>query len=345
MENTANKIADILHDYRSNDGIRIDINRILTWANQFEVNDRKFLLEELLNILPKSYLSKPDAISGLKESLEFLTNKYGFDETITFLQQSHFLNLQADHKSQSVLLEFLNDLTKSEYGVDIKKGNSKAKYWVYLDDVFASGGSFKRDIIPLISEFGVENFLGQEKKLINLSFFLHSWGFANTKFSLLNEFSRDFVRQIDWIRFEEIENHPRINYYNPNPSFNNAFPVKRSDHEIFDEYLQTLTNADRNEEFAYRSPETPRVEAFFSSPENRVKYEWIILEKGIEIINRIEHISRPIRPLGLVPPSYKTFGAGSHAFTWRNVSNTCPLVYWWEANGWYPLFPVANRGL
>jgi hypothetical protein len=53
-----------------------------------------------------------------------------------------------------------------------------------------------------------------------------------------------------------------------------------------------------------------------------------------------------IRPLGLINPTYRTFGLGTHFFTWRNIPNNSPLVFWWEVPGhnWIPLFPVMNRG-
>ena len=57
-------------------------------------------------------------------------------------------------------------------------------------------------------------------------------------------------------------------------------------------------------------------------------------------------VSTNLRPLGLINPQYKIFGLGTHYFTWRNIPNNAPLVYWWEVPGhkWKPLFPVANRG-
>ncbi len=53
-----------------------------------------------------------------------------------------------------------------------------------------------------------------------------------------------------------------------------------------------------------------------------------------------------IRPLGLIHPSHKTFGLGTHFFTLRNIPNNSPLVFWWgvACHDWIPLFPVANRG-
>ena len=72
-----------------------------------------------------------------------------------------------------------------------------------------------------------------------------------------------------------------------------------------------------------------------------------LIEKGIDIINMIQGDVKPnIRPLGLINPNYKIFGLGTHFFTWRNIPNNSPLVYWWEVSGhnWKPLFSVANRG-
>ncbi|WP_289114997.1 hypothetical protein [uncultured Psychrobacter sp.] len=101
----------------------------------------------------------------------------------------------------------------------------------------------------------------------------------------------------------------------------------------------------RNEKIAFRPSNLPVKEEFYSSSQARDRYENILLKKGIELIYNIENITvESIRPLGMTNPSNKTLGTGSHFFTWRNISNTCPIVFWWETNGWYPLFPVKNRG-
>ena len=95
----------------------------------------------------------------------------------------------------------------------------------------------------------------------------------------------------------------------------------------------------KNAHLAFRNPEYPKEEKFFSSEENRIRYENILLKKGIDIINDTDNLNVNTRPLGLTPPSHKTLGTGSHFFSWRNISNTSPLVFWWETNGWVPLFP------
>lgn len=349
MDKLAIKIAELITDYRNEDDIYIDKDHVLRWVNQFEKEDRKFLLSELLHILPKSYLSKNDVIDTLTQTFEYLKTKYGYKTVQDFLNDSKFLSCQTEAKSQSVLLRFLDEIAQEKYHVSIFDNISKSpKLWIYFDDVLASGGTFRKNVETEISAYGEDKYLKDQIKLISIFFFLHSWGCSNAKFVILNRFSKEHASSIDFHRAFEIENNPRINYFNSDPNFNHAFPKESEEGRMFIDSLEERLDLGynmTNEKFAFRPGNKPNNEEFYSSPENRDKYESIILKKGIEIIDKIEHLSaKGIRPLGFTPPAYKTLGTGSHAFTWRNISNTCPLVYWWEVNDWIPLFSVQNRG-
>lgn len=344
MIDIVKNLVEIISDYRKESGMQIDNDHVLQWVAQFNQEDRDFLLSELLHILPKSYVSKKDAIDTLAHSFDYLTNKYGHDSVSDFLSHTAFLNCQAPEKSQTVLLDFLNKFSESQYGHNLEAcGKDGVKYWIYFDDVLASGGTFRNDIMNEIESYGVDEFKENEIKIIGIFFFLHSWGCANSKYVILKKFDKQVARRLEFHRVYEIENNPRINFYNPNPKFNHVYPAKDDSKKNWVEFLESL-EADRQSQFAYRPNGFPKKEEFYSSTENRLRYESIILDKGIEILNKAEYLSPPIRPLGLVSPSYKTFGTGSHAFTWRNISNTCPLVFWWESPGWHPLFSVENRG-
>ena len=152
-------------------------------------------------------------------------------------------------------------------------------------------------------------------------------------------------------RVYEIENDPRINFLgNGIPSFNNIYPLKS---DLADEILTFIDNNFKNiyefsnEKYCYRDVRYPIEEHYFTSRENRVSYENILLKYGYKIMQNISGpMARGLRPLGMTNPSYKTFGTGTHCFVWRNISNTCPLIFWWGPDdNWYPLFPVKNRGL
>ena len=161
------------------------------------------------------------------------------------------------------------------------------------------------------------------------------------EFRIMKEIADAIKHKINWLYNYEIQNHLKFN----KQKLNIAIPISNQP-EVVKSYLLKL-EADKKEEFAYRKESEPITETFFSSPENRIKYENIILKKGIEIINMIGgEPKKNLRPLGVIHPAYKTYGLGTHFFTWRNIPNNSPLVFWWEVQGhnWLPLFSVGNRG-
>ncbi len=82
----------------------------------------------------------------------------------------------------------------------------------------------------------------------------------------------------------------------------------------------------------------PHIEEFFTSIANRKRLEDIFLHRGITILNSA-NVSKPnIRALGYSLPTHKNFGFGALCFTWRNVANNCPIVFWYSGGGFIPLF-------
>jgi hypothetical protein len=144
-----------------------------------------------------------------------------------------------------------------------------------------------------------------------------------------------------------IENNIKTKFIADNQMLNCAYPLDTNNKE-FNNYLNKL-DTDYTSIPAYRSSNQPKNETFFSSPENRNKFENILLSKGIELLSKIQSETPDTRkrPLGDTVKSHKTFGIGTLYFTWRNISNTCPLVFWWDvpSHGWIPLFHVKNRGV
>ncbi|REG78218.1 hypothetical protein C8N25_13910 [Algoriphagus antarcticus] len=132
-----------------------------------------------------------------------------------------------------------------------------------------------------------------------------------------------------------------------NQKLNCLYPVQNQSKFVMD-YLNSLTISTPGNTPAFRNPNQPTKEVFFSNPQNRLTLERIFLEKGIELLGKVKSLSPDPRkrPLGDTVKSHRTFGTGTLFFTWRNVSNTCPLVFWWDVSGhdWIPLFCVKNRG-
>jgi hypothetical protein len=348
LEKLAVQIAEIIKDYENVPLFRkIDKTHVLSWVNQFEEDDREFLLSELLYILPASYLSKNDTIHKLEAMFEYFRNQFQFASVTDLLDHCSFRRCQLPHKSQSILLDFIDGIIQDKYDRSVDDcGTKGVKYWFYIDDVLASGGTFEREITKEIKDYGYDEFKASEITIIALFFYLHSWGYGNRLYRLKDKVFDNYIEnKLKFYRFYEIENNPDRNWFISSQSHNHAYPRAAGQPEEVFQYLESLEHANYNEKFAFRAEEEPKKEVFFSSEAARARYESILLLKGIELINSIEkEPSKGLRPLGFTAPSHKTFGLGSHCFTWRNISNTCPLVFWWESNGWYPLLPVKFRG-
>ena len=352
MEKIAENIVSITSDYHSdyNNGFVMTKEHVLDWSNQFEQTDREFVLSEVLHILQQGvYISKEKATEILWKFLNKATKFFGYQSIDLFLGETHFISSQAELKSQSVLLTILNEILIKNTAYSIETcGSLGIKNYIYLDDILASGGTFKFAIKNYIEDNNLLSALiSKELRILSFFFCTHTWGVDNTRYSLKKLFE-DENYFLDGVKFPiasyyKIEN----NLKGFNPKLNLVYPEKSKNE--YDAYLVSLETATLQSDKAYRKGTQPSQESFFSSKENRNRLEQIFLDKGIEIISKIqdESIKHKHRPLGKTYPSYKTFGTGTLFFTWRNISNTCPIVFWWDvpAHNWKGLFPLHNRGI
>lgn len=347
MREIANKILETIKDYRNEDGFFLDADYIINWANQFG-DDAEFILKEISHIIPQVYVSKEMAKDFVEQHTNALIKKFGSANIADFLINTEFIDMQLPHKSQPAILEILENFLNEKHGESYLKYKSYPKTnFVYFDDILASGSTIGNHLVQWLGTENsegvknVDNILNNNYRLSVNLFCMHTWGQSFQKFRLKKTFEDKIDGKISWFYNFEIQNHAKWN----NQSLNIAFPTDEQPSNI-KSYLANLS-AEKYEDYAYRKASSPIKEGFFTSPENRIIYENILLQKGISIIDMIHGEVKPnIRPLGLINPSYKTFGLGTHFFTWRNIPNNSPLVFWWGASGhdWIPLFPVANRG-
>tara|TARA_R110002020_G_scaffold475301_1_gene709507 strand:- start:2258 stop:3238 length:981 start_codon:yes stop_codon:yes gene_type:complete len=326
MDKLINEIYSIIKDYRREDlGLfyrkEITSKHIKTWIDQFDEEDREFLLSELLYILPESYLSKESTLNVIGEEFETYKNDFKYDSVQEFLKETKFLRCQPAHKSQNVLLDFTNEILQKLYGMSIDDcGTSDIKNWIYIDDVLASGKTFQDDILQEIEAYGDIKFKDSNIRIISTFFILHSLGLKNKKYSIEKKLGYDLGNRLKFYRVSEIDNNPYIHsYWNPLPKFNHVYPKECENGLAFLDFIESAFERDykmSNKRFAFRISDYPKKEEFYSSPENRDRYERILLTKGIEIIQSIGKLKAPsLRPLGMTPPSWKTLGTGSHFFT------------------------------
>ncbi|MEN0047518.1 MAG: hypothetical protein AAF806_10715 [Bacteroidota bacterium] len=262
-----------------------------------------------------------------------------------FLLNTHFLDVQKSHKSQKALLNLLADRLPTHFGIQFDDcGKESKKNVIYLDDILATGKTTFRELTNFLSQESngkafYKYFLEDKARLMVCFLGMHTWGRDNVKYQIRKTFSDLLEKKIIFETNYLIENNP-LAY---NDQLNCAYPIDDQNPMVQD-YLDQIEGT-RYEQFAYRKPNRPRSEQFFSSPANRNRFERILLEKGIGLLQKVKKLKvKEIRTLGYTVKSHKTFGLGTLFFTWRNIPNNCPLVFWWEASNWYPLFKVKNRG-
>lgn len=350
MKKIANEIAGILYDYHNEHGFQFDADKIINWVNQFDDGDRVFILEEFLYLLKKGiYISEEDARDILIGFIKTLASNNKLDVP-TFLDNCDILRTQSYNASQSHLLSILEKEIEKRYGYPlVNAGKRSKKYSIYIDDIIATGNTLFSDLTKWLKEN--ENFKRVAEKQTTLtvcSFCLHNWA-SVVEYRLKCEFNDNAIlNKIKYLSHYIVEN----NRGNPaHEQLNFAYPLRQEDGSPEIEYFNNLSDLYHGKysmskgDLAFRNPKYPPVENFFSSKENRIRFENILLKKGIEILNHARTLEKNQRPLGCTNPTHQTLGTGTLFFLWRNIPNNCPIVFWWKSAGyWHELFPLVNRG-
>ena len=341
LNKLAGEIAEVIQDYRSDEGVRITSSRVLRWSSQFGAENQLFILQEMKRIFDTRYISKAEAKQFLKAVVERLTKDYGYDTPQSFLANSVFLDLQEEGKSQKDLLKLLDEVIQSEYEVALSDcGKQSHENFVYIDDVLCTANTIFYDLKGWL-EYGSsgETMLNKVSKdksnIIFVFIFTHrlnmdklSWRFhfANLSFP----YKTYYVSQVD------------NDYRDVNSKLDFLMPIREGQSQEVLDYFARLNTGEYG---VFREVGRPLTEEFFSSPDNRRRFENILLAKGLEILNSVSVQKENVRPLGFTLPSQKNFGFGTLCFTWRNIANNTPLVFWYSSPIWIPLFEKRASGI
>ncbi|MBI9052336.1 MAG: hypothetical protein JEY96_00870 [Bacteroidales bacterium] len=349
MDELINEIVDEIKDYGIEDNHTITPERVTSWINQFKDEDREFILEEMLKIFEKRFCTLEDGTYFLKETIEFLTKDLKYKDVKELLDETEFLSLQEDGKSQPRFLELLKDVLEEEfeYNYSEQKKDSVRNY-LYIDDVFCTGNTMYHDIfewlqVEIDGKQRQQIIIENNSRIIFSYIFLHKKNYWKKMSQLKYTLSKEIVNKIQMVRWMDVDNTTN----KPFSKCETIKPIEDKQSKAVTEYRDKIIkevdeHANGNYTVAndfYRGKLIPMREKFFSSKENRIRLENIFLEKGIEILNNTEHVSKQqMRALGYSLPSYKDFGFGALCFTWRNVPNNTPLVFWYAGGHFIPLF-------
>ena len=340
----AEELVSIVEDYQNDDGVQLNVKDILDWANQFGENGQ-FVLSEVTQILRKTYLSKEQCRGMLKLRLEFLQKELRYLTMHEFIKDSHFFDVQNEGKSQKAVLNLIFDILKVDYSISyLDLQLFKKKNFIYFDDLLASGGTIRTDLLVWLLETEGEKqnysrLIVGEYKLIVSTFGKHVFGAGLCKWQIMMNTDKKVGNHIKFYADIEIEDHPQF----LNQSYNCMMPFESEISDLARNYWENIP-AQGQPARAFRPENTPIVETLFSSREARGRLEQLFIDKGITILDSVVSLGSNQRPLGMTPPSHRTFGMGTLFFTWRNIPNNAPIVFWWNNNGWLPLFPLKNRG-
>ncbi|SFE53240.1 phosphoribosyltransferase-like protein [Spirosoma endophyticum] len=355
MEELIQSIYETLEDYRADEDsieVRITKDGIQSWINQFDEVDRLIILQELQQIFVKRYCSKNKMKEFLKSIVEELTKHFKCDSPVEFLRNSTFLDLQAEGKSQKIMLQLFNDFIFETYNMELTDcGTVSKKYSIYIDDILCTGNTLVRNIKDW-SE--IEFSAGKSNKqavsdnstiLVIAYMFIHVKNYYKKKAEMKHNISQDISNK--HCMYYELDVHN-----NPDSTLDIIWPLEANQPEIVhiyknkvmqlvDEYTKSKGYGTSVDEF-YRTVGTPNNESLFTNSENRSTVENAFLKKGIEILNASAVNVSNMRTLGFSLPSHKNFGFGTLCFTWRNVPNNTPLVFWYLGGGFIPLFKVKR---
>ncbi|HEX8563836.1 MAG TPA: hypothetical protein VF676_12740 [Flavobacterium sp.] len=356
MEKLIREVFEIIKDYRADEQM-MNEGTIERWIQQFNLEDREFILEEMKVILGKHYISQEKAKELMKEMIRFLAKTFEIADPRDFLLASKFIDNQPNGKSQKALLSFVDDIIKAEYGLSIAECNpEKPMYYLYIDDILCTGDTLVKNLTKndehtkgwfyQVNEEGTTNlslFKNNGSKLILSYFAIHK---LNIKKALsriyygLGKYNPHTIYA--WDKDYAIEN----DIDNIDSKLNFLFPKESVKDDIVIECQNQIEGKIKgagyheNDVIRYRDVNRPQAEEFFSSAENRERFEKIILDKCIQIYNSSSHLKEDLRPkpLGYGLYSDLSLGFGTLIFTWRNVPFNVPLVFWYRSQHWTPLF-------
>lgn len=348
MDALIDQVYDKIKDFRKDEGVQITREGIREWALQFG-DDAEFMLAETDNILRQTYLTKEETIQLFRNYIHEHIKRYKYDSIVSYLQDVCFLRLQPKGKSQNVIVDMVEDIIQTEYGLQVSDfAEYPKKLYIYFDDVLITGGTLSKDLADWINDCNRKSDLNEGRIILEVDLIVeHRFGQSIMLYKLEKiQCAGLNTDKIQIRHYYEVENHLKLPYgYGVQHLNAVAIPVKESLSQEAISFWENI-KSENHKDYAFRLESQPAEEKYFTSPENRIKFEKILVEKGLYIISQIQGDVKPnVRPLGFIYSSYKTLGVGTLFFTWRNVPNNAPLVFWWEVSGhnWKPLFP-AKRG-
>lgn len=342
-------ISEIIKDFRQGK-VEIELNceHVHKWVSQFDVDDQKVILEETLQVFQRWYFNKTKIEEFLDNVVQSVVQDENYESVHAIFKNIVFLDMQEKGKSQTDLVQMLQNLVKKKYNCDINvqpQVSVDNKYYIYIDDGLFTGSRLIKDLTRCIEQ-------ASERTKIDIWYLIscesgQSYGEEevkskakekniNIKIHVMNEIHNN--KTIKSVNGESVWD-PRQDCLWPNKNLNDVPIIKD-----YKTSLERALGKERPIPYFYRTNRLEYFPGIFSSMKNRDIVERAFLKKGIEIVQKCR-TEKGMYPLGY--NLYPSAGFGAFCATDLNVPNTCPLVLWWGniiekgdvLDNWYPLLP------
>ena len=318
-----NHIADIIANFRRNElSIVLDANHVDKWASQFSKANRCIVVSETYHVLKQWYFD----VNRMKVFLDKIDAylKKTYDDC---LDDFTFWDGQSETKSQHRLL---NIYPRS----NIYKDTQLRKHIVYIDDGIYTGNRIRKD---------VEEIINKSEHVETIDIF--TWvGYCNavefSKGTLTNLAKKKNISLTIDCQYT-LYNDKETRYDGGTESYTSTLDIIWPSPELerfenVSKYISYLKNKNIQLHYKFRT-HSLYTSNVFSNQYNKSVLEKEFLLAGLSIIAE-DSYERGIYPLGF--DSSPSLGFGSFCATDFNISNTCPIVLWWDVNSsWYPLLP------
>ena len=329
-DNILESIANTVRDYRLDEIAPITPQHIETWVSQFPEDMRFCILTEMDRILGRYYMSRKIAADRLATLIHH--EPFFGSNPVEILRNTKFLSIQRHGNSQNDLLNLINDVLLSQFGLALSDCGKHPQQYIYLDDGLFTGNSALYDCREWM-----QNAVAVKGSILHFIFFAtHASGLSYLQKKIKPHEIQYGISTKYWTFLPLQDRKGNIESY---------WPVDGMYTEQVKQYNELLCQKASYSPRLFRPENLPLEETIFSSIEARNIVTSAFLEAGVSISMLSQNGKEELRPLGY--EKLASLGFGSFFVSYRNIPNNAPLALWWgnpEASPenplskWYPLF-------
>lgn len=318
LETAAEKLAEIIVDYRSGEIPEPDRDHVLRWASQFDEGVRHAMLEELCHVFERTYLSRKDAKKFLKGVAQ--TEALVGADPCGFWANANIMDIQLGGNSQTEVRDLFGEILTKKCGFGLDGTGKSSEIFIYLDDGIFTGNRVRRDLEAWLPS------APQKAQVHIIAFALHRGNYYAAR--MLSEAIKASGKDIKTKWWHLIHVEDRKTYSDTSDVLRPTSIPKNGKVQAYVAGMKFPPHL--------RTPGNVGGLGIFSSDTGRQLLESEFLKAGVKIREDSPLLGDSQRPLGHM--SLDTLGFGSTLVTFRNCPNNAPLALW-AGDPWYALFP------